>query len=122
MLIRLLYSLVAAAYSLTAHACRTGIVVLIASFTASQIAAAAHVPGLVRGPYRQLSTSSSVVVRWRSEIASESHLSYGDAANALEASDIRDTQGRIPQAPLRPEFQPAQTPATTATRADSGGL
>ena len=42
--------------------------------------------GLVRGPYLQLSTSTSVVVRWRTQIPNETHLSYGGAPGLLSMS------------------------------------
>ena len=35
------------------------------------------VPTLVRGPYLQLGTTNSMVVRWRTDLATESRISYG---------------------------------------------
>ncbi len=38
---------------------------------------------LVRGPYLQLGTPSSMIVRWRTDVVSDSELSYGDSPTNL---------------------------------------
>lgn len=46
----------------------------------------ANVPGsttLTRGPYLQMGTSSSVIIRWRSAAATDSRVSYGTSASNL---------------------------------------
>jgi len=40
--------------------------------------------GLVRGPYLQLATSTSMVVRWRTDVLSETVLYYGTAFDELD--------------------------------------
>ena len=40
-------------------------------------------PTLVRGPYLQLGTSSSMIVRWRTDAATDSRLAYGLAPGSL---------------------------------------
>jgi 3',5'-cyclic AMP phosphodiesterase CpdA len=44
------------------------------------------IPGysqLIRGPYLQAATSNSIVIRWRTDIASTSRIQYGSSAGAL---------------------------------------
>jgi len=41
---------------------------------------------LIRGPYLQAATESSIVVRWRTNVATRSRVSYGLAANSLTKS------------------------------------
>jgi len=43
-------------------------------------------PSLTRGPYLQTGTPTSIIVRWRTDIASASVVHYGLAANALTAT------------------------------------
>ena len=40
-------------------------------------------PALVRGPYLQLGTSNSMIVRWRTDVATDSRLAYGLAPGSL---------------------------------------
>ncbi len=42
---------------------------------------------LIRGPYLQKGTPTSIVVRWRTENAEESHVDYGDATNNLNQTE-----------------------------------
>ena len=46
--------------------------------------AAALLPALTRGPYLQLGTPTSVVVRWRTDTASDSRVTYGMAVGDLD--------------------------------------
>lgn len=42
-------------------------------------------PSIIRGPYLQAATSNSIHVRWRTDIANNSRVRYGLAANALDS-------------------------------------
>jgi hypothetical protein len=53
---------------------------------ATQLPAEADALALVRRPYLQLGTPTSVVVRWRTDVASESVLSYGPAPDDLSTT------------------------------------
>ncbi len=44
---------------------------------------AAQTPTVTRGPYLQLGTPSSVVVRWRTDLATDSRVSYGTTQGSL---------------------------------------
>ena len=44
---------------------------------------AASGPALTRGPYLQLGTPTSVIVRWRTDVASNSRVKYGSAPGSL---------------------------------------
>ena len=44
----------------------------------------AAAPSLTRGPYLQLGTQSSIVVRWRTETATNSRVRYGTNPNAIK--------------------------------------
>jgi phosphodiesterase/alkaline phosphatase D-like protein len=57
---------------------------LSASSLGSQQATAA--PSLVRGPYLQLGTPTSMVVRWRTDLPTETVLSYGPVLAAPETT------------------------------------
>ncbi|HWN94115.1 MAG TPA: metallophosphoesterase family protein [Methylomirabilota bacterium] len=48
--------------------------------------AAQPIPAIVRGPYLQLGTTNSIVVRWRTDIAAGSTISYGTNLNRLNRS------------------------------------
>ena len=54
---------------------------------------------VVRGPYLQIGTPTSAIVRWRTDIASESRLRYGTSLGALNtiASDLAVTTEHIVQ-------------------------
>jgi tetratricopeptide (TPR) repeat protein len=57
--------------------------------------ATAGTPVVVRGPYLQLGTSSSVVVRWRTDVSSNSRVRYGLSEGALtETVTVADVGGR----------------------------
>ena len=46
---------------------------------------------VTRGPYLQLGTSDSVVVRWRTDVATDSKISYGTTPGALN-QDVESGQ------------------------------
>ncbi|MFP6623666.1 MAG: metallophosphoesterase family protein [Myxococcota bacterium] len=48
--------------------------------------ALAGVPGLVRGPYLQLGTQSSMIVRWRTDSFTDTRLAYGLAPGSLSTT------------------------------------
>lgn len=41
------------------------------------------VPGLLRGPYLQSATPASIVIRWRTDIATDSRVSFGLSPGSL---------------------------------------
>lgn len=47
---------------------------------------------LTRGPYLQMSTPNSIVIRWRSNIASDSKITYGTSSTNLSFSTTQTTQ------------------------------
>ena len=53
---------------------------------AIQLPAAAAPPVLVRRPYLQMGTPTSMLVRWRTDVASESVLRYGPAPGDLSTT------------------------------------
>ncbi len=55
----------------------------IASVVLATLAAAAGAATVTRGPYLQLGTDTSVVVRWRTDVATSSRVSYGSAPGSL---------------------------------------
>lgn len=59
-------------------------VLLLASLTLAPLPAAPTT--VVRGPYLQLATPTSIVVRWRTDTAEPSVVSYGTARNALRSN------------------------------------
>lgn len=64
--------------------------------------------GLVRGPYLQMATSTSVVVRWRSTVASDSRVVFGTSTASLT--------GSATNASVTTEHQVALTGLTPSTR------
>ncbi len=50
---------------------------LFAAGLAALVAATVEAASVTRGPYLQMGTPNSVVVRWRTDVATESRLSYG---------------------------------------------
>ncbi|HIA37716.1 MAG TPA: metallophosphoesterase, partial [Flavobacteriales bacterium] len=68
------------------------ILALLASITLYDIAA--QTPGVIRGPYLNLGTSSSVVIRWRTDISSDTKVWYGtqlDTATMVSVIDASAT-------------------------------
>jgi len=57
----------------------------IASVVMAVAAAAADAATVTRGPYLQLGTDTSVVVRWRTDVATDSRVSYGSAPGGLDS-------------------------------------
>ena len=53
------------------------------AFTLSLYLLVHLVPGLLRGPYLQSATSTSIVVRWRTDVATNSRVWLGDAPGSL---------------------------------------
>jgi hypothetical protein len=53
-----------------------------------QISPALAVPKLLRGPYLQLNTPSSIIVRWRTEEPCSSVVRYGFAPNAMPFAEV----------------------------------
>ena len=58
----------------------------IATVVIGALAAVAQAATVTRGPYLQSGTDTSVVVRWRTDVASDSRVSYGSAPGSLDAS------------------------------------
>ncbi len=58
----------------------------IASVVMAAVAAAADAATVTRGPYLQLGTDTSVVVRWRTDVATDSRVSHGSAPGGLDTS------------------------------------
>src|SRR5438034_847467 len=48
---------------------------------------------VIRGPYLQMGTPTSVVVRWRTDVATDSRVSYGSAPDSLTAA-VDDTTSK----------------------------
>jgi len=48
----------------------------------------AHAQSVVRGPYLQMQTSSSMVIRWRTDLATDSVVRYGTSAGNLSSSKV----------------------------------
>ena len=46
----------------------------------------AQTPQIIRGPYLQLGTDTSVIVRWRTDIVTDSIVNYGSAIGSLTSS------------------------------------
>ena len=46
---------------------------------------------ITRGPYLQMSTPTSMMIRWRTDVAVASKISYGSAQNTLSSSKSDDT-------------------------------
>ena len=62
-------------------------------FALVSFAAAAQTPAVLRGPYLQFPTSSSIKVKWRTDVACNSRVYYGDSPTNLNqyAEDLLDT-------------------------------
>ena len=60
-------------------------VCLLVLFLAQAAAAHAQTPALIRGPYLQLGTPTSVVVRWRTDLATSSRVAWGPAPDDLSS-------------------------------------
>ena len=74
--------------SLKAVAARFAFAVAILYAVSSQSAGATTVSRLLRGPYLQTATSTSIVVRWRTDLAGVSRVRYGvDVANLDQTAD-----------------------------------
>lgn len=58
------------------------LLVALALLTAGPLDAAS----LTRGPYLQISTQTSMVVRWRSDVATNSRVRYGTAPGSLTST------------------------------------
>ena len=66
---------------------------LIAGTRQPQAASQPDAPtvAVTRGPYLQLGTSNSIVVRWRTDVPSTSRVLYGPSPNELTASAVDNT-------------------------------
>ena len=64
--------------------------IMIAAGFAALVAATAEAASVTRGPYLQLGTPSSVVVRWRTDVVTDSRVSYGAVPGGL-TSWVDDT-------------------------------
>ncbi len=78
----------------------TSFCILFFSFSASGLT-------VTRGPYLQMSTPSSIVVRWRTGVATDSRVSYGPAQGKLTS--------QVDQATLRTEHEVQLTGLTPDT-------
>ncbi len=70
-------------FSVRSHAAAALALVLLVG-SCSGGGSSSRPPGLIRGPYLQLGTSTSVVVRWRTGRQSESCVRYGTAPGVLD--------------------------------------
>ncbi len=68
---------------MTTSAVRTGLAALVVLLLA---ASAAHAVGITRGPYLQMPTPSSIIVRWRTDVATDSRVAYGPAPGSLSST------------------------------------
>ena len=58
----------------------SGLALLLVCFSAAQG------PTVMRGPYLQTGTSSSIVVKWRTSTATDSRVRYGSSAASLTST------------------------------------
>jgi phosphodiesterase/alkaline phosphatase D-like protein len=73
---------------------------------------------VTRGPYLQLGTSSSIVVRWRTDSATDSEVRYGPAPGSLTFSannSTTTTEHEMKLSGLAPDSQYYYSVGTTAT-------
>jgi hypothetical protein len=71
---------------------------LIAAFALAALAVPAAAESLTRGPYLQVGTPTSIVVRWRTDAAVVGRVRFGIAADRMEASvseDAATTEHRV---------------------------
>src|SRR2546422_5031374 len=47
---------------------------------------------LTRGPYLQIGTPTSIVIQWRTDLRTDSRVSYGTNVNYLDRNVVRTTQ------------------------------
>ena len=80
---------------------------LCASFWILSFSYSASGLTVTRGPYLQMSTPSSIVVRWRTDVATDSRVSYGPAQGTLTS--------QVDQATLRTEHEVQLTGLTPDT-------
>ena len=66
-------------------------------FALGQIAGVGYAAELLRGPYLQVPTSESIIIRWRTDVPTESVVQYGLETNNLSfsASDLGPTDEHI---------------------------
>ena len=78
----------------------------------------AQAPAITRGPYLQLGTPTSIVVRWRTDIATDSRVRFGSAPGSL--SSLADnptvtTEHQVAVTGLTPDTQYYYSVGSTAT-------
>ena len=73
---------------------------------------------VTRGPYLQLGTPTSIVVRWRTDVASNSRVQYGPAPGSLNSSVDNPTvatEHEVTVTGLSPETQYYYSVGSTTT-------
>lgn len=78
---------------------------LIFSYFVDQ-ASLAQSPKLVRGPYLQVVTPTSVIVRWRTDLPTTSRVWFGTSASQL-TNDVRESQATLEHSLTLSGLQPA---------------
>jgi tetratricopeptide (TPR) repeat protein len=89
----------------------------IVSSPVAPVAAARALALVTRGPYLQLGTPTSVVVRWRTDTASDSRVAYGTAVGYLDTfvdDATLTTEHVVPVAGLSPDTKYFYSVGTTA--------
>jgi hypothetical protein len=76
------------------HRISSSAAVLIAVVLAASLGGPAALAALLRGPYLQLGTPESIVVRWRTDTSSDSRVLYGAQPGALGSSVVDPTPTR----------------------------
>ena len=64
------------------------------------IASGAQAQTLTRGPYVQLGTPTSIVVRWRTDLATDSEVQYGPSPGSLTETVVSPTGTTEHEVPL----------------------
>src|SRR6059036_1497650 len=87
--------------------------VLLLAWSATALAAT-----VTRGPYLQLGTPTSIVVRWRTDVATDSRVQYGAAPGSLTSSTnnaTATTEHEMTVSSLSPDTQYYYSVGTTST-------
>ncbi len=95
------------------------------SDTSFELELSAEPASIVRGPYLQVATPDGVSVRWRTDLATESRVSFGPAPNDLSSTAIESgarTEHQVELSGLEPAtryFYAVGTPTLTLAGADA---
>ena len=86
---------------------------------------AATVPTVIRGPYLQMGTPTSIIVRWRTNVSTDSRVCYGtDPVNLSPCIDVgtRTTEHSVPVAGLTPDTTYFYSVGTTTATLAGGDM